>query len=113
MTPQPDETLKFSHSEARLFRGIKLRDGAEEVICDRMVVQRVTGDEHDLIVYERDGKRIVGRITQIMVVSTATPAVPGSAIFKEHVEDVPLDDEREFLDTYDQFQRRTFLTGQK
>jgi hypothetical protein len=60
-----NDTLRFFDSEVRLFfEARRISDGQAGIACDRMVVlvQEFTGNEDDVVIYKRDGKRRVGQL---------------------------------------------------
>jgi|SRR5882762_6727737 len=103
MPKEPDATLRYSDAEAKLFGGAKqFNDGTREMVCDETVVQHFTGTEEEVVIYERDGNRRVGRIRLLMGLSSGSPATPTSATFSEAVEDLDADNEQRLLTIYDQ-----------
>lgn len=103
MTKQPDAKLKYQEAEAKLFRGAKrFNDGKKEMLCDQIIVQYFSGNEDNVVIYETDGKRRVGRIKLLMGLSSGSPATPTSATINEAVEPLDADDEKRLLTIYDQ-----------
>lgn len=103
MAKEPDATLKYSDAVAKLFHRAKwFNDGNRKMICDQIIVEHFTGNEEDVVIYERDGKRRAGRIRLLMGLSSSSPATPTSATFNEEVEEIDADDEKRLLTIYDQ-----------
>jgi hypothetical protein len=97
----PEATLRYSDAEAKLFRHAKrFNDGKTEMLCDQMIVQHFTGNEDNVVIYESDGKRRVGRIRLLMGLQSGS--VSTTASFSEAVEPLDTDDENRLLTIYDQ-----------
>lgn len=103
----PDETRKFPLAEATLYLGEHLNDDGTAFPADRMVVQHVTGNQDDVLIFKRGGKHRVGRVKLSMDIGSTTPAVPASVTFEHSVEEIPSDDEKNLLAIYDEFDKRT------
>ncbi|MGB8786677.1 MAG: hypothetical protein WA755_05530 [Candidatus Acidiferrales bacterium] len=109
MAQKPDNTLRFPTAEAKLFlRARHISDGKAAIVCDRMVVQDFTGNEDDIVIYERDGKRRAGQLRMLMVLGPQKPATSVSTDFNEAVEDLSPEEEKRLLAVYDMFPKRTW-----
>ncbi len=101
MAKQPDATVGYADAEAKLFRGAKrFNDGKKEIACDQIIVQHFTGNEENVVIYESDGKRRVGRVRLLMGLQSGS--VTTTANFSEAVEPLDADDEKRLLAIYDQ-----------
>jgi len=100
MRREADATLKMPYAEARLFkRARKFSDGKEEMLCDEMIVQHFTGNEEDVVIYGRGGKRHVGGVRLQMGLTTGAASTFTS--FSESVEPLAVEDEIRLLEIYD------------
>ena len=122
MPKQPDATLKFADAEAKLFlRARRINDGAKDIDCDEVIVQPVTGNEDDAVVYMQDGERKVGRVRRQLAspddetasfptasLPTSIPTSISTSVPKisDAIEPVNSDDEKRLLAIYDRL-----LTG--
>jgi len=105
------DTLRLSDAEVRLFLDARrIPDGQTGIVCDRMVVlvREVMGNEDDVVIYKRDGKRRVGQLKMLVALESGPPAGSASTDFNEAVEDIPRAEERRLLAVYDKFARRTW-----
>lgn len=101
MASEPEATLRYSDAEAMLFRCAKrFNDGKTEMVCDQMIVQHFTGNEDNVVIYESDGTRRVGRIRLLMGLQSGS--VSTTTTFSEAVEPLDTDDENRLLTIYDQ-----------
>jgi hypothetical protein len=108
----PNDTLRLSDAEVRLFPGARrIADGETAIVCDRMVVLvgEVMGNEDDVVVYKRNGKRRVGQLR--MLVAFESGPIPNSVStdFNEAVQEISPGEERRLLAVYDKFATRTWL----
>ena len=104
-------TLKLSDAEVRLFLGARrIPDGKAEIVCDRMVVLigEVMGNEDDVVIYKRDGKRRVGQL-RIVALESGPPPASVSTNLSEAIQDIPPAEEKRLLAVYDKFAKRTWL----
>jgi hypothetical protein len=105
---QPDATYNFTDGKADLYTGRSLNYNGEAVTADRMVLEHTKGNEEDVLIFERDGKRRVGRVIPEMSIPPGSPAVTLSPTFPYRVGDIPADDEKRLLAIYDYLPGRTF-----
>ena len=106
-----NDTLRLSDAEVRLFLGARrIPDGKAGIVCDRMVVlvREVMGNEDDVVIYKRDGKRRVGQLRMVAFESGPPPA-SASTDRNEAVEDISPGEERRLLAVYDKFATRTWV----
>jgi hypothetical protein len=101
------EKRKLDIAEGRLYLGATLKDADSDFPADRMLVEHFTGNEDNVLIFKRNGKRHVGQIIQTMGIRSATPAVDASATIYEHVEEVDEDDRKRLLAMDDTFEKRT------
>jgi len=93
-------------ADAELYVGVTLK-GTTELSADRLVVRHFTGNEDDVLIFKRDGKRHIGQIRRTMGIRSPTRAVEAAATIYEHVEELDEDDRKRLLAIYDKFERRT------
>ena len=107
-----NDTLRLSDAEVRLFLGARrIPDGQEGIVCDRMVilVREFLGNEDDVVIYKRDGKRRVGQLRMLVgALESGLPPASVSTDFNEAVEDISPGEERRLLAVYDKFAARTW-----
>jgi hypothetical protein len=106
---QPDETRSFADAEATLYRGARFSDSGNDILADRMTVRHFTGNQDDVLVFVRDGKRRVGRIRLVVhLSSSSSPAIPVTGSSGNQVEETEAEDETKLLVIYDQFETRSY-----
>ena len=106
------DTLRLSDAEVRLFLcARRIADGQTGILCDRMVVlvQAVMGNEDDVVIYKRDGKRRVGQLKMLVAFESGPPVASVSTDFNEGVEDISPREEKRLLAVYDKFATRTWV----
>lgn len=105
---QPDGTYKFTDAKANLYTGVSLNYSGESITADRMIVEHIKGNEEDVLVFEHDGKRRVGRVRLDMSIPSESPGISPAPTFQYRVEDIPPDEEKHLLAIYDHLPGRTF-----
>ncbi len=103
------DTLRLSDAEVRLFHGARrISDGQTAIVCDRMVVlvPEFMGNEDDVIIYKRGGKRRVGHLSIALGPNPLRPSV--STDFSETIDDLSPEEENRLLAVYDKFAMRTW-----
>lgn len=96
---QPDMRKKYSYAEAKLYRRARTFPSGE--VCDQVIVQHFTGNEDNIVIYEKDGKKNVARLRIAMTFSPSSPAVSTTPSINEFVEPLDAKDERRLLETYE------------
>ena len=107
-----NDTLRLSDAEVRLFLGARrIADGHAGIVCDRMVilVQQFTGNEDDVVIYKRDGKRRVGQLRMLVELGSGPSNAPVATDFDEAVDDITPDEQKRLLAIYDKFSTRTWV----
>ncbi|MFP5249954.1 MAG: hypothetical protein ACLGP3_09015 [Acidobacteriota bacterium] len=110
MSASADEELDFPDHSARLHRGCKMRVGAREVPCDRMVVvDKHTGQEDDVAIHRNGNRRAVKRVRESFKFEPADESNPVQReTFGLRAEPVSPEEEGRFLMVYDHFANRAF-----
>jgi hypothetical protein len=86
MGQTPDAELKEGNDIAALYRNAVIKYGKNQTQCDRMAIEYGTGNTDDLVFYDSDGERKVGRIRQGFDVLQGSASA--TATFSSFVEEV-------------------------
>jgi hypothetical protein len=105
--PAQPEKKKFRNAEVLLYRNTNIMLGDRTELVARMVIKYFAGNEDEVFVYERDGKRYVCRLKLEMIgAAVSAPAVSDSVGIGHTSEDVTVKEEEEnLLAVFEQFSK--------
>lgn len=99
MDNKPHRTKQLSDATVSIYRAAR-RFGDD--LCDRMVVEHLTGTHEDVVIYKQNGQRRVARLRmKLNMIAGSSPAIPVSTYITEFLEPVGAKDEERLLATFD------------